>query len=183
MQTKLFSEIAEDYQSNKVRKEDGAFHNWYRFVLSFPPHLVKYYLDKFNLDRDSLILDPFSGTGTTLVESKINNYYSVGIEANPITRFASETKLDWHIDVGELIDGALDISREVDKQLKKKGIDDYNLESIATAELKSLPEESSKILLKNSISPIPLHKSILLIEKIRQCKNKKIKNHLLLARL
>ena len=183
MQTKLFSEIAADYQSNKVRKEDNPFHNWYRFVLSFPPHLVKYYLDKFNLDDNSLVLDPFSGTGTTLVESRINNFHSVGIEANPVTRFAARTKLDWGIDAIELVDNALDVSYSVNEKLKKEGIDDYNLEIDSSLELRVLPEESKKILLKNSISPVPLHKSIVLIEEIKRCKNEKIKDHLLLASL
>ena len=183
MQTNLFSEIATDYQSNKVRKEDNPFHNWYRFVLSFPPHLVKYYLDKFGLDDNSLVLDPFSGTGTTLVESKINNCPSIGIEANPITRFASRTKLDWSISTDELLDSALGISYRVNEQLKKRGIDDYNLESNSLKGLKTLPEETNKILLKNSISPVPLHKSIVLIEEIKRYKNEKIKDHLLLASL
>ena len=183
MQTKLFSEIAASYQSNKVRKEDAPFHNWYRFVLSFPPHLVKYYLNKFDLDQDSLVLDPFSGTGTTLVESRINSCHSVGIEANPITRFASQTKLNWSINGNELIDSALDISYRVNEQLKEKGIDDYNLNAASPTELRILPEDSDKILLKNSISPIPLHKSIVLIEEIKRHRKKNIKAHLLLASL
>ncbi|MCD4665101.1 MAG: site-specific DNA-methyltransferase [Bacteroidales bacterium] len=176
-------EIATEYQSNKVRNEDNAFHCWYRFVLSYPPHLVKYYIDKFNIDNDNLVLDPFSGTGTTLVESKLNGHNSVGIEANPITRFATKTKLDWHINTDELIDCALDISNKVDKKLKKEGIDDYNMEKAGSLNLRTLPDESFKILLKNSISPIPLHKSIILIEEIKKHKNERIKNHLLLASL
>jgi hypothetical protein len=29
-----------DLRHNKLMGEDRAFHDWYRFVLSFPPHLV-----------------------------------------------------------------------------------------------------------------------------------------------
>jgi hypothetical protein len=29
--------------TNKLYVEDLAAHDWYRFVLSFPPHLVKHY--------------------------------------------------------------------------------------------------------------------------------------------
>jgi len=28
-------------EDNKLRPEDRAAHDWYRFVLSFPPHLVR----------------------------------------------------------------------------------------------------------------------------------------------
>ena len=33
--------------SNKLGADDRAAHDWYRFVLSFPPHLVREYLDRF----------------------------------------------------------------------------------------------------------------------------------------
>ncbi|MEA3341793.1 MAG: DNA methyltransferase, partial [Chloroflexota bacterium] len=51
--------------------QDRAFHDWYRFVLSYPPHLVRDYVDDFGLDEQSTILDPFCGTGTTVVEAKL----------------------------------------------------------------------------------------------------------------
>ena len=36
---------------NKVDGADKAFHDWYRFVLSFPPHLVRDYIGRFDLAR------------------------------------------------------------------------------------------------------------------------------------
>ena len=50
--------------ANKLQLEDRVAHDWYRFVLSFPPHLVRQYLDRFAIDREMLVLDPFCGTGT-----------------------------------------------------------------------------------------------------------------------
>lgn len=35
---------------NKVSAEDRSIHGWYRFVLSFPPHLVDKYVQKFRMD-------------------------------------------------------------------------------------------------------------------------------------
>src|SRR6185503_16551234 len=67
---------------NKVRAEDASIHDWYRFVLSFPPHLVRDYLQKFGIDEKKTVLDPFCGTGTTLVECNKLGIESVGIEAN-----------------------------------------------------------------------------------------------------
>src|SRR5690606_18244190 len=179
----LVKELSHEYQSNKVRKVDNSFHNWYRFVLSFPPHLVKNYLDKFGVDSDSTVLDPFSGTGTTLVESKLNSVKSIGIEANPIARFASKTKLDWDVDSSELMDASLSIASQVDKKLKKQGIDDRNPnpDNNNLFNLRTLPDASFKILLRNSISPAPLHKSIILIETIKSIKSEPLKDHLLLA--
>ena len=31
---------------NRFYEEDLLIHDWYRFVLSYPPHLVKNYLNK-----------------------------------------------------------------------------------------------------------------------------------------
>ena len=177
------NEIATEYQSNKVRKEDNAFHNWYRFVLSYPPYLVKYYLDKFEVDSDSIVLYPFSGTGTTLVESKFDRIESVGIEANPIARLATKTKLKWNVNTDKLVDSALDISEKLKKIFAEVGIDDNEVCGINVDlhKLQIPSQESNKILLKNSISPVPLHKSILLIEEIKSIKDEEIRDHLLLA--
>lgn len=82
---------------NKLRTEDRAVHDWYRFVLSFPPHLVREYLDRFNVQRSNTVLDPFCGTGTTSVECKKLGIGSIGIEPNPMAYFASSVEVDWTV--------------------------------------------------------------------------------------
>ena len=84
-----------DREDNKLKLADRTAHHWYRFVLSYPPHLVRDYVAKFGLDVRHRVLDPFCGTGTTLVECKKLGLPSVGLEANPVVRFASQTKLHW----------------------------------------------------------------------------------------
>lgn len=181
MEMSLLEDLEIEYQTNKVKKEDKAFHDWYRFVLSFPPHLVKNYLNKFEVEGKDLVLDPFTGTGTTLIESKLNGFNAVGIEANPIIKYITQTKLKWHVDTERLIDTALDISNEVNRLFKRQGIDDKNLQ-VKNNEIKllDLPIESKKIILENSISPIPLHKALTLLNKIQNIDNE-AKDHLLVA--
>src|SRR5437899_8051776 len=82
-------------EANKLQAEDRPVHEWYRFVLSFPPHLVRNYLERFEVHNKQLVLDPFCGTGTTLVECKKRGIPSVGIEANPMAHLASRVKTDW----------------------------------------------------------------------------------------
>lgn len=67
---------------NTLQKEDLPIHGWYRFVLSYPPHLVRQYLAAFELAGDDLVLDPFCGTGTTLVEARMNRIASAGCESH-----------------------------------------------------------------------------------------------------
>ena len=62
----LFDIPRSNGEANKVSREDLPVHDWYRFVLSFPPHLVRKYLSQFGMGPESTVLDPFCGTGRAL---------------------------------------------------------------------------------------------------------------------
>lgn len=155
---------------NQLCEEDRAAHGWYRFVLSFPPHLVQEYVRKFKLSRSHQLLDPFCGTGTTVVEGKKLGIPSIGIEANPMAWFASSVKLDWMPDPTELLQVAHQISEVADTIIAKK-----------TKTLRTLPEESQKLILTNSISPLPLHKTLVLLDQIKRSAQPAHCRHLQLA--
>ena len=151
--------------ANKVQNEDAAAHRWYRFVLSFPPHLVREYLNDFGVRHGGLVLDPFCGTGTTIVESKKLGISGVGLEALPMAHFASCVKTDWSPSPDGLADHAL---RVADKTLRRLQTDDgrkapvFSKSAACMNGLWTLPPEVEKLLLKNSISPLPLHKALVL---------------------
>lgn len=142
--------------ANRVQAADQAFHNWYRFVLSFPPHLVRDYFHQFEVRPGQVVLDPFCGTGTTVVEAKLNAIASVGIEANPMAYFASTVKTDWAISS----EGLLTHGQAISTQIRQGS------ELHARDPLRSLPEAAHKLLLKNSIDPLPLHKALVLLSHI-----------------
>jgi len=73
---------------------------------SYPPHLVRDYLKRLPTPAGRQVLDPFCGTGTTVVECKKLGISSVGVEAHPLSHFASSTKIDWALDPNELEDSA-----------------------------------------------------------------------------
>ena len=137
-------------EQNKLSPEDRRFHDWYRFVLSFPPHLVRDYLDDFRLHETHTVLDPFCGTGTTLVESKLQGIKSVGLEVNPFVRFASSVKVDWSVNPDILEARSQEIAKAAFDTLKKQGIDDNFLftGNIEQLPLHTLAPEATKLLLK-----------------------------------
>ena len=153
---------------NKVMKDDNAIHDWYRFVLSFPPHLVRQYIKDFGADKSSYVLDPFCGTGTTNVECKKNRIASLGIEASPITHFASKVKCSWITPSEKMLLDAQIIADEAREQLTLSG------------PMLTLPDSETQLLLKNSISDKPLNDAIILRDAINSSKSQ-YKDYFLLA--
>ena len=179
-QEKKTSEISNG-RANKLAAQDRAFHDWYRFVLSFPPHLVRDYLSKFELNKNSVVLDPFCGTGTTVVESKLAGMKAIGLEGNLFPHFASSVKTSWNLNADLLASKAQIIATETLEVLKSQGIDDNFPFEKEMKDLKTISEEAQKLILTNSISPLPLHKSLTLLEAIEKHKGELYYRHLLLA--
>jgi DNA modification methylase len=157
--------------SNKLQIEDRAAHDWYRFVLSYPPHLVREYLNRFGITGSwQVVLDPFCGTGTTVVECKKLGVPSIGIEANPMAHFAAQTKTEWAIVPDALIEHAEAVAESARNELDDLGTDSdvptlFGRGKSATAVcLRELTAEQSKLLLADSISPLPLHRTLVLLD-------------------
>ena len=174
-------------EDNKLRLEDRAAHDWYRFVLSFPAHLVRTYIDRFGLGPRQSVLDPFCGTGTTLVECKKLGIPSCGIELNPMASFASRTKLDWDVDPQDLITHATRIASLASDKYACQGIEDegdlplFEPKQRTPFQLRTLTPEAMKLLLTDSISPLPLHKTLVLLETIEEDKDPRLISHERLA--
>lgn len=169
---------------NKLMPENQPAHDWYRFVLSFPPHLVEEYLTRFELQQGQMLLDPFCGTGTTLVTAKMRGIASVGIEANAMAHFASSVKVDWSVTSEELLKHAHCIAELATQKLLAEGIEDnsiFVLNKTDLSSLKTLAPESEKLLLRDSLSPLPLHKTLVLLETLRQNQDEAFFRHELLA--
>jgi len=176
-------------ETNKMLAADHAAHDWYRFVLSFPPHLVRNYLAQFGIDERSgkRVLDPFCGTGTTVVECKKLGIEGVGIEYNPVAHFAGTVKTDWTPDPDSLLAHANGVAEAVLGRLRSEGIEDNPLRYAWTdpppilTELRALSQEKWKLLLTDSISPLPLHKILTLLEELQRHHDTRFCRHEMLA--
>lgn len=161
---------------NKVRGEDRVVHDWYRFVLAFPPHLIRHYLQKFGAapDRD-IVFDPFVGCGTTIVEAKKLGFESYGIDGNPMAFLASQVKSTWDLKPAKLNAYLDEILRYTRRAYKRYGFSDEDLfaqlkdedelppESVV---LRGLTEDQEALIPEGFISPVPLAKSLLLLRAI-----------------
>ena len=156
-----------------------------------PPHLVREYLQRFGIGPNHLVLDPFCGTGTTIVECTKLGIPSIGIEANPMAHFATQVKSDWSPDPDGLLKHGREVAEVAQAKIETEGIeDDISLPLFDTCKrsliyknhvLRTLPPEKQKLLLTNSISPLPLHKTLVLLEYLNEYRDQRYYNHELLA--
>jgi DNA modification methylase len=175
-------------EDNKLQRHDRAAHQWYRFVLSFPPHLVRDYIKKFELDESHCVLDPFCGTGTTLVECQKLGIQAVGLESNPVACFASRTKLNWQIEPGALWEHAQRIAARTETKLEDFGLENNRelmllekAQKFSPKDLYKLPADLEKLLLKDSISRLPLHRTLILLETLEENRDERFYDHERLA--
>ena len=78
----------------------------------YPPVVPRGVINAYLGKRDT-ILDPFCGTGTTIVEAKRCGFAAEGIEANPIAWFACKTKTDWAAPAGQIASVAALASKDL----------------------------------------------------------------------
>jgi hypothetical protein len=128
-------------------------------------------------------LDPFCGTGTTVVECKKLGIRSFGVEPNPMAAFASRTKVDWEIDPDNLISHAAMVANLALGKFTRDGVQDegglplFESKNRPSVSLRTLAPELMKLLLTDSISPLPLHKTLVLLETLRGNRDPRLAAH------
>lgn len=70
---------------------NGLTHNFYRYPARFSPKLVRAVIDTFTEPGD-LVLDPFVGGGTTLVEALASGRNAIGADISSLATFVAEVK-------------------------------------------------------------------------------------------
>jgi len=81
------------------RNRELPIHRWVPWIAGFSSQFVDDCLAKYlngGNPQTTWVLDPFSGVGTTLVESYIHGFNVVGFEINPYAVLASGAKIQGH---------------------------------------------------------------------------------------
>jgi site-specific DNA-methyltransferase (cytosine-N4-specific) len=66
-------------------------HSLHPYPAKFPPQLPKTILQQF-AHKGSTVLDPFCGSGTTLVEARLLGYNAIGVDVNGLSSLLSKVK-------------------------------------------------------------------------------------------
>jgi len=98
--------------------EDSSYatHNLHAFPAKFPPQLPKKFINSLTNPEDK-VLDPMSGSGTTIVEALLLGRYGIGIDIDPIALNLAKAKVTY-LDPGKIITSAKSIIEQAEHTLQ-----------------------------------------------------------------
>lgn len=65
---------------------------WYRYKEGYSVKLMQQLFDEYGVKKNDLIIDPFCGSGSTIVQAKSISANSIGFEINPFSAFLAKVK-------------------------------------------------------------------------------------------
>lgn len=78
---------------NNVKFQDRATHSIHVYPAKLLPNIPYFFLNNnFFVEENDFVLDPFSGSGTVLLEANLAGKNAYGCDANPLARLISEVK-------------------------------------------------------------------------------------------
>ncbi|GAH04864.1 unnamed protein product [marine sediment metagenome] len=116
----LFFDLSERERTKHV-------HRLHPYLGKFIPQLAEYYLIKY-FKKDNLILDPFMGSGTTLIEANVKNMKSIGIDISILNCMIAQAKLeDYNIPLAkkEILGIYNEVSGLFNKKKNYRKIDEF----------------------------------------------------------
>ncbi|MBO5209655.1 MAG: hypothetical protein J6B68_09980 [Lachnospiraceae bacterium] len=87
-------------------------HRWYRYTAGFSAEWVEQVVNEYskkNENKNIVVLDPFAGSGTTLLACDKIGVTSYGYESHPLVNRIASAKLMWDVSV----DSVSDLAKEV----------------------------------------------------------------------
>ena len=80
-----------------MANRETPVHRWVPWIAGFSRQFVQDALDRhLSGPEQGVVLDPFAGVGTTLIEADLAGHEAIGFEINPYAAFAARTKLGAH---------------------------------------------------------------------------------------
>ena len=84
-----------EYGSFKDSRK-APIHRWFAYPAGYSYKLVEENMKRYGLDSESLVADPFLGSGTTTLAASHSGVPSVGTEAHPFVSWVATTKCTVH---------------------------------------------------------------------------------------
>lgn len=129
---------------NFSKNKDIPYHGWFKYREGFSHTLVKELLKRSGIGKNEYVLDPFCGSGTTIVEAALNGYSGIGIDVNPMSAFLSRVKCRSYTD--EEVAAILKLSQTLTGSLWQQVPSDEYLKKYHEVEKFFQPKNYSRLL-------------------------------------
>lgn len=96
-------------------RDFDSWHSMCSYLGAFPPTLANYFIRYFS-NEGNLVMDPFSGRGTTALEAKILRRETIATDLNPIALALTEAK-NVSLDKQEVLERIGELERKYDPAL------------------------------------------------------------------
>lgn len=124
-------EITHDLESFKKHVNFGQnisipIHNWFKYREGYSYKLIDLLLEDANIKEDEFVIDPFCGSGTTLLQANIHNYGALGIDINPMSVTVSSSKSNsLYLDDTSVLNDTLSKLLECSRLTEVENIDEF----------------------------------------------------------
>ena len=90
---------------NFSQNKNIPVHEWFKYREGFSGALIDELINDSDLNKDDMVVDPFVGSGTTLVSAVSKGFDAIGVDVNPMSAAISKVKSSIYSD--KEIDNAL----------------------------------------------------------------------------
>jgi site-specific DNA-methyltransferase (cytosine-N4-specific) len=113
---------SESFSAPLLRRQQTRYssHGLHEYRGKYNPQVVRALGNIFGLEAGSLVLDPFCGSGTTLLECLHNGWNAVGVDANPLAVFIANAKVSA---IREIDRGLLDVADQTLARIQSRAGD------------------------------------------------------------
>ena len=78
--------------AKRTKVERGGVHAWHPYYAGYSEQFVRSAINYLQLCPNDIILDPWSGSGTTGYVCEMEGIYSVGLDVNPVMSYFAQAK-------------------------------------------------------------------------------------------
>lgn len=130
-------------------------HQWFRYSAGFSAKWAAELIEEKLGESDWHVLDPFAGSGTTLLAADSVRAHSIGWESHPFIHRIAQAKLNWFLDENDFLDKAQDVLEDAKKRNRTTPTTNKPLllkcyEGTSLARLESLRASYEKLSTRNS---------------------------------
>ncbi|MDQ1318138.1 MAG: hypothetical protein QG588_1795 [Candidatus Poribacteria bacterium] len=102
-------------------------HRWFRYSAGFSAEWVQAVIEIYKKQKPLYVLDPFVGSGTTLIAADTSGHICLGFETHPFIHRIARTKLLWHLDPHAVFHYADTVVQKARRNIKSSSRKDITL--------------------------------------------------------